>query len=54
MATAYRPYAPEQSLPPPVPDWLPDGHLAYFTPGTVDALDLSVFHAGDEGDSRGW
>lgn len=26
-------------------DWLPEGHLAYFIADTVEALDLSAFHA---------
>ncbi len=26
-------------------DWLPEGHLAYFISDTIDALDLSAFHA---------
>ena len=47
MTTSYLPYAPGQSLllPPALEDWLPDGHLAYFISDTVDALDLSAFHA---------
>lgn len=47
MTTSYLPYAPGQSLllPPALEDWLPEGHLAYFISDTVDALDLSAFHA---------
>lgn len=47
MNTSYIPYAPEQSflLPPSLQEWLPQGHLAYFISDTVDALDLSAFHA---------
>lgn len=32
-------------LPAALQDWLPQGHLAYFINDTVDALDLSAFHA---------
>jgi transposase len=47
MTTSYLPYAPGQSLllPRALEDWLPEGHLAYFISDTVDALDLSAFHA---------
>ncbi len=47
MATSYVPYSPDQSflLPPSPREWLPEGHLAYFVSDTVDALDLSAFHA---------
>ena len=47
MATSYLPYHPGQSLllPPSPDEWLPEGHLAYFIGDTVDALDLSAFHA---------
>ena len=47
MATSYLPYNPAQSLllPPSPEEWLPEGHLAYFISDTVDALDLSAFHA---------
>jgi transposase len=47
MTTSYLPYAPGQSLllPSALEDWLPEGHLAYFISDTVDALDLSAFHA---------
>jgi transposase len=47
MTTSYLPYAPGQSLllPPALEDWLPEGHLTYFISDTVDALDLSAFHA---------
>ena len=29
----------------PLQEWLPEGHLAYYISDTVDALDLSAFHA---------
>jgi transposase len=47
MTTSYLPYTPGQTLllPPSVDEWLPSGHLAYFISDTVDALDLSAFHA---------
>jgi transposase len=47
MATSYLPYTPDQVLllPPSLDEWLPAGHLAYFISDTVDALDLSDFHA---------
>ncbi len=47
MNTSYVPYVPEQTLllPPSLQEWLPQGHLAYFISDTVDALDLSAFHA---------
>lgn len=47
MSASYVPYAPDQDLllPPSLHEWLPDGHLAYFVSDTVDALDLSAFHA---------
>jgi transposase len=47
MPTSYLPYHPEQSflLPPSLQEWLPEGHLAYYINDTVDALDLSAFHA---------
>ena len=47
MTTSYRPYEPQQQvlLPASLQDWLPEGHLAYFISDTVDALDLSAFHA---------
>ena len=47
MAASYLPYLPDQDflLPPSMSEWLPDGHLAYFISDTVDALDLSAFHA---------
>lgn len=32
-------------LPHALQDWLPDGHLAYYISDTVDALDLTAFHA---------
>ena len=47
MPTSYLPYALGQSLllPPSLDEWLPEGHLAYFISDTVDASDLSAFHA---------
>jgi len=44
---SYQPYTPGQDLllPPTLTDWLPEGHLAYFISDTVDALDLTAFHA---------
>ena len=47
MTTSYLPYAPGQQilLPAALQDWLPEGHLAYFIGDTIDALDLSAFHA---------
>ncbi len=47
MTTSYLPYDPQQQclLPHALQDWLPEGHLAYFINDTVDALDLSAFHA---------
>ena len=47
MTTSYLPYEPRQQqlLPSALQDWLPEGHLAYFISDTIDALDLSAFHA---------
>lgn len=47
MNASYVTYAPDQDLllPPSLQEWLPEGHLAYFISDTVDALDLSAFHA---------
>lgn len=47
MTTSYLPYDPQQQmlLPHALQDWLPEGHLAYYIGDTVDALDLSAFHA---------
>ena len=47
MTTSYLPYEPRQQqlLPAALQDWLPEGHLAYFVSDTIDALDLSAFHA---------
>ena len=47
MPTNYLPYHPtqQQLLPPALQEWLPEGHLAYYISDTVDALDLSAFHA---------
>lgn len=47
MTTSYLPYEPQQQmlLPHALQEWLPEGHLAYYISDTVDALDLSAFHA---------
>ena len=47
MTTSYLPYDPQQQLllPQALQEWLPEGHLAYFISDTIDALDLSAFHA---------
>jgi Transposase domain (DUF772) len=47
MAANYLPYDPQQMLllPEALQDWLPEGHLARFIGDTVDAQDLSAFHA---------
>lgn len=47
MTISYLPYEPRQQqlLPSALQDWLPEGHLAYFISDTIDALDLSAFHA---------
>jgi len=47
MTANYLPYEPQQMLllPESIQDWLPEGHLAHFVSDTVDALDLSAFHA---------
>jgi hypothetical protein len=47
MTTSYLPYQPEQQhlLPLALQDWLPEGHLACYINDTIDALDLSAFHA---------
>jgi transposase len=47
MTTSYLPYDPQQQmlLPHALQEWLPEGHLAYYISDTVDALDLSGFHA---------
>src|SRR5215208_3648905 len=47
MPASYLPYEPDQDflLPPSMREWLPDGHLAFFINDTVEALDLSAFHA---------
>ncbi|RJG00285.1 IS1182 family transposase [Noviherbaspirillum sedimenti] len=47
MTSSYLPYDPQQQmlLPPALQEWLPDGHLAYYISDTIDALDLSTFHA---------
>lgn len=47
MPASYLPYEPDQDflLPPSLSEWLPQGHLAYFISDSVDALDLSAFHA---------
>ena len=45
--TSYLPYQPRQQLllPSALQEWLPEGHLAYFVSDTIDALELSAFHA---------
>jgi transposase len=47
MTTSYFPYDSQQQLllPPALQEWLPEGHLAHYISDTVDALDLSAFHA---------
>ena len=47
MPASYLPYEPDQDflLPLSLSEWLPEGHLAYFISDSVDALDLSAFHA---------
>ena len=47
MTTSYLPYEPRQQmlLPHALQDWLPEGHLAYYISDTIDAFDLSAFHA---------
>jgi transposase len=47
MTSSYLPYDPQQQmlLPHALQEWLPEGHLAYYIGDTVDALDLSAFHA---------
>jgi transposase len=47
MAATYLPYEPQQMLllPEAIQEWLPEGHLAHFISDTVDALDLTAFHA---------
>lgn len=47
MPASCLPYLPNQDflLPPSMGEWLPQGHLAYFVSDTVDALDLTAFHA---------
>ena len=41
MTTSYLPYQPQQQmlLPHALPEWLPEGHLAYYVSDTTDALD---------------
>lgn len=52
MAANYLPYEPRQMLllPEAIQEWLPEDHLAHFISDTVDALDLSAFHARYEKD----
>jgi transposase len=40
-------------LPPDLRDWLPDDHLAWFVIESVEALDLSAFHAAYRSDGHG-
>ena len=43
-SSRWRPYSPEQPylLQPSPREWLPAGHLAYFTLGLLDELDLGT------------
>ena len=47
MTTSYLPYEPQQQmlLPHALQEWLSEGHLAYYISDTIDALDLTAFHA---------
>jgi hypothetical protein len=56
MAASYLPYEPDQDflLPPSLSEWLPEGHLAYFISDSVDALDLTAFHARYDTDAKCW
>jgi transposase len=47
MAASYLPCEPDQDflLPPSMREWLRQGHLAFFINDTVEALDLTAFHA---------
>jgi transposase len=40
-------------LPPDLRDWLPEDHLAWFVISSVEALDLSAFHASYRSDGHG-
>jgi transposase len=40
-------------LPPDLRDWLPEDHLAWFVISSVEALDLSAFHAAYRADGHG-
>jgi transposase len=40
-------------LPPDLRDWLPEDHLAWFVIASVEALDLSAFHAAYRADGHG-
>ena len=55
MAKTYRPYLPEQDLllPPSLPDWLPEGHLAFFVSDLIEQLHPSAILRVDEDDERG-
>ena len=55
MSKSYLPYDPDQQLllPQALQDWLPEGHLAYFTSDVVDQLYLSEITARCEQERRG-
>ncbi|HZH14968.1 MAG TPA: hypothetical protein VE057_11495 [Archangium sp.] len=55
MSKVFRPYAPEQSelLPPSPREWLPAGHVAYFSLETVAELDLKPLLGRYERELRG-
>lgn len=40
-------------MPPPVRDWLPENHLAFFVLDVVEELDLQAFYGAYRGDGRG-
>jgi len=54
---AYNFLAPERDqlslLPPPMVDWLPEDHLAFFVLDAVEEMDLSPFYGDDRDDGRG-
>jgi hypothetical protein len=56
MAKTYGPYVPEQDLllPPSLPEWLPEGHLAFFASDLIDQVDLSAITAVYEDEERGY
>lgn len=55
MAQNYLPFDRDQPLllPPDLRDWLPEDHLAWFVISSVEALDLSAFHAAYRSDGHG-